>query len=83
MTLIIKLVPHKLMANYGWKKSTDPDDVANACEWTGVDAVLVSSHLLALMALQALYLTRFLSLLSTIVFYAIRQFDKIRYKMAQ
>jgi hypothetical protein len=27
--LIIKLVPHKLMANYGWKKSTDPDDVAN------------------------------------------------------
>jgi hypothetical protein len=22
-------MPYKLMANYGWKKSTDPDDVAN------------------------------------------------------
>jgi hypothetical protein len=29
LMLIIKLMPYKLMANYGWKKSTDPDDVAN------------------------------------------------------
>jgi hypothetical protein len=29
LLLVVKLVSHTLMANYRWKKATDPGDVAN------------------------------------------------------